>query len=290
MAANKPLLGENEVLLYDTINSFYCGVARIALCENGIQFKSHYLSMPSQEHTVPWFARINPKMMLPTLVPSSGAAVTESRDIVSFAYGGRPGIAAEEQILDRLYSEDVGSLAWLTGREKILLLKVVLKIGLQKKMIPKILHKRQKEAPDLFDVYERKIEALSNKHFSKRIEDVAHHVGEVVSFLERTLLQNGGFWLLGLEFGRADAVATAWLQWVVRCNEYGAAPVVIPQSLQDYLERARARPAYQRAIGQYGKDAFVLHTFTKKSRMASFVLAAVVAIASLLALWYKGLL
>jgi len=284
MANGQPLLGEGGALLYDTVNSYYCGVARMALHENDVPFRSEYLSMPRQQHLAPWFARLNPEMQLPTLLLPSGAAVTESRGIVTHAYGGGPGSAAEEEVLDWLYREDAGSLAWLTGREKIPLLKVVLGCGMQRQMV-KTFQKIQQQAPDLHDVYAAKMKKVSKKHFSKEIGDVASRLAETMGLLERAMARSPGPWLLGSQFGRADAVAVVWLQWVARCNEYGAAPVAMPQALARYLERAKERPAYQKALGQYGRDAFVLHMIARKNRVIGSILLVLVS-ALLFALWH----
>ncbi|MGK3735969.1 MAG: hypothetical protein ACI90V_002811 [Bacillariaceae sp.] len=60
------------------------------------------------------------------------------------------------------------------------------------------------------------------------------------------------------KFSRVDIVTCAYLQWIVRCNEYGG-NIVIPNGLLLYLNRARKKyNSFQQAIGQYGEDAFLL--------------------------------
>jgi hypothetical protein len=58
--------------------------------------------MPDQEHLQPWFAKINPKMEIPTLKVVTGTEqeiVCESRDIAM--YGLR---MASQEIQDEIYS------------------------------------------------------------------------------------------------------------------------------------------------------------------------------------------
>lgn len=124
-----------------------------------------------------------------------------------------------------------------------------------------------------------KLAAMSKKHFTKRIEDVQGNVQATVDWLERRRTQSGGPWLLGGSFGRADAVASAYLQWVDRCNAYKAAPVAIPPGLAEYLVAARSRPSFHAAIGQHGKDAFVLTMFDAKNRLAGRVLGSLLLLA-----------
>eukprot|EP00929_Paragymnodinium_shiwhaense_P042611 TRINITY_DN22020_c0_g1_i1.p1 TRINITY_DN22020_c0_g1~~TRINITY_DN22020_c0_g1_i1.p1 ORF type:complete len:242 (+),score=25.74 TRINITY_DN22020_c0_g1_i1:247-972(+) len=219
-----PLLAENDkVVLYDTVNSYYAGLVRVALAENNIDFVSRYVNMQAQENLEPWYMRLNAKGTIPALRTAAGDMVNESRNIVNWAYDSSES-EGEKRVLDRLYSECPGSLAWLCGAAKIPLLKVLVKSPLASVMLPRIISKHQSDNPDLKEVYEEKLVALSQKHFTKRIEDVQARVQQVVDSLEaermRSAAVSEGAWLLGAAYGRADAVATAYLQWVIRCNEH----------------------------------------------------------------------
>jgi hypothetical protein len=67
------------------------------------------------------------------------------------------------------------------------------------------------------------------------------------------------------KFSRVDTVTCVYLQWIIRCNEYGG-NIVIPNGLLLYLSRARKKSSsFQQAIGQYGEDAFVLTMIRKKN-------------------------
>jgi len=263
-----------KAVLYDSVNSYYAGLVRMALAEQGVPFTSKYVNMPALEQLEPSYMRINPAGMVPALQTASGDVVNDSRNIVNWAYGSAES-ASEKEVLDQLYSECAGSLAWLSGEVTIPLIKVMAKSPAMKIVLPRTIRRYQSENPDLHDVYEKKLAAMSKKHFSKSIWDVQRNIQRVVDWLEAQRHKSGGPWLLGNEFGRADAVATAYLQWLTRCNEYNAAPIVLPEGLLAYLDRAKARASFQEALGQYGEDAFVLTTMKRKNRAAGRVLGAI---------------
>lgn len=267
-----PLLNESgKVVLYDTVNSYYAGLVRIALAENSIEFVSRYVNMQATEQIEPWYMKINPLGQVPALRTESGEIVNESRIIVSWAYKSKE-TSEEKEVLDQLYSEDPGSLAWLSGFAKIPLLKIMNKLPLQRLILPKMIGKLQAANPDLHEAYEKKREAMSKKHTSKRIEVVQGNIQRVVNWLEEKRQKSSGPWLLGSDFGRADALVSAYLQWISCCNEYGAAPISLPAGLMEYLALAKSRPAFHQAIGKYGNDAFVLTMFKKKNRKAGCVI------------------
>ena len=142
---------------------------------------------------------------------------------------------------------------------------------------------------DLYDIYQAKMEAMSKKHFSKDLKDVQFKLQSVVNWLEKEYISNRSnkkngnddevlwFFLGTKEFTRADVVVTAFLNWLTVCNErVGAAPIHIPDCLKDYLEKAKTRPSFHKAIGQYKEDAFVLTMARQKNRIIGRVLLGVI--------------
>ena len=45
LLSNETMPGDVSYVLYDTVESFYCQIARIALHENKVRYTSHYLNM-----------------------------------------------------------------------------------------------------------------------------------------------------------------------------------------------------------------------------------------------------
>lgn len=123
-------------VLFDTVNSYYAGIARLALAESGVLFRSHHVSMPNSEQLAPWYMRINPLGQVPALQTEAGQIVNDSRNIVDWAYGSDESVD-EREVLDQLYSEDPGSLAWLSGEAKIPLLWIVVRSPAMKIFLPR---------------------------------------------------------------------------------------------------------------------------------------------------------
>ena len=86
---------EKVLTLYDTTPSLYAQYARAVLNKCKVKYTSQYVSMPDQEHLQPWFAKINPKMEIPTLKIVTGSEeeiICGSREIAEYAVR----IASEE--------------------------------------------------------------------------------------------------------------------------------------------------------------------------------------------------
>lgn len=261
----------SDAVLYDTVNSYYAGIARMALEERGVRYTSQYVSMPNMEQLAPWYMRINPAGQIPALRTAAGEIVGDSRGIVDWAYGSEE-TPHEKELLDLLYAECPGSLAWLTGEATIPLLKVMVRSPAVSLMLPRKIRRLQAENPDLHDTYERKLAAALAKHFTKALPDVQARIQAAVDGLDAQLSRSGGPWLLGAAFCRVDAVAVAHLQWVERCNEYGAAPIALPEGMRAYLAHARERQSFRAAIGQHGDAAFVLTMIRDKNAAAGWLL------------------
>eukprot|EP00966_Prymnesium_polylepis_P047571 1101577-Prymnesium_polylepis.1 len=107
MAPYDRLDDTDRAVLYDSVNSYYAGVVRMALAERDIDFSSYYINMPKQEQLAPWYMRMNPAGMVPALKSAAGEIVNDSRNIVNWAYGSKES-AGEKEVLDKLYSEVSG--------------------------------------------------------------------------------------------------------------------------------------------------------------------------------------
>jgi len=92
----------------------------------------------------------------------------------------------------------------------------------------------------------RRKNCWQKKDFTKSTVEVHAKIQSTVKYLEGKRCESNGNWLLGSDFGRADAICTVLLQWIIRCNEYGAIPINISPGLLDYLEDAKSRQSYQK--------------------------------------------
>jgi len=157
-AAASPPSNCSDAVLFDTVNSYYAGIARMALEERGVRFTSQYVSMPSMEQLAPWYMRLSPAGQIPALRTAAGEVVTDSRGIVSWAYGTDE-TPNEKELLDLLYAECPGSLAFLTGEATLRLLKVMVRSPAKSLMLTRKIRRLQSENPDLHDIYEKKLAA-----------------------------------------------------------------------------------------------------------------------------------
>lgn len=96
--------------LYDTKFSLYCQLVRAVMYENGTDFKSHYVDLPNGEQLEPWFARTNPKMLIPCVKTADGEIINESRVIMARFDTNCPKSQRDkvERIMDIAFSCDLG--------------------------------------------------------------------------------------------------------------------------------------------------------------------------------------
>ena len=101
--------------LYHAASSYYSSIARLALVEAGVAFTSVPLDIHRRmAQFEPGYARLNPNMTVPTLV-LDGRTLSESRDIVLFAFGDRGDDDATRRWLDEHYAFPIDELtfSWL---------------------------------------------------------------------------------------------------------------------------------------------------------------------------------
>jgi ganglioside-induced differentiation-associated protein 1 len=101
--------------LYHAASSYYSAIARLALVEAGVAFTSVPLDIHRRmAQFEPDYARLNPNMTVPTLALHD-RTVTESRDIVNFAFGAGGDDEATRRWLDVHYAFPIEELtfAWL---------------------------------------------------------------------------------------------------------------------------------------------------------------------------------
>jgi tetrachloro-p-hydroquinone reductive dehalogenase len=98
--------------LYHAASSYYSAIARLGLVEGGVAFTGVPTDIHRRKAQLdPAYVRLNPHMTVPTLV--IGARVlTESRDIVRFAFGDRDEDAATRRWVDDHYAFPVEELTF----------------------------------------------------------------------------------------------------------------------------------------------------------------------------------
>ena len=107
--------GPEAMRLYHAPPSYYSMIARLALAETGIAYRSTILDIHlRQQQFDPHYVRLNPNMTVPTLV-AGDATYTDSRDILELACPAKAD-SDTQRWLDRLYAfpvEDLTMGGWL---------------------------------------------------------------------------------------------------------------------------------------------------------------------------------
>jgi hypothetical protein len=143
----------------------------MTLAENKVDFTSKILDMSKGEHLAPDFARKNPIMMLPTLdlepqTEKGGRVLLDSREIckhsdkLDYSYFREDCSKEVGILLDLMYSECIGSLAWLTGFHKICFLRFGITNGLLMQKMGNVMSKYAQENADLAMEYDLKFKAM----------------------------------------------------------------------------------------------------------------------------------
>ena len=107
--------------------SLYCQLARMVMYENGIKFESHYVDLPNGEQLNPWYARINPKMIIPAVEIDGGEIINDSRNIMEHFDDKCPARQEKrvEEIMDICYSCDLGWLSTVAMKKHTWLWKLI---------------------------------------------------------------------------------------------------------------------------------------------------------------------
>lgn len=217
---------------------------RFVLEEKGVSWESHHINLAKCENARPEFVALNPKGVVPVLI-HDGKTIVESNDIIRYVdeYFNGP-ILSPESELDKKYLED--SLARSSDFQAPL--KLIMHEFLFKPF--RRMNERQLEAysegtrnPDLVKFMR---EFSSKEGFSrKRIVDAVREAETILRLLESRLETNE--WLTGDKFGLTD------ISWVVNLHRFDqmSYPLESFERIENWLERMRSRPAFNRAITRF---------------------------------------
>jgi len=209
---------------------------RLALEEKGVSWTSQHLDLRKGEHLQPWYAEINPNLVVPTLV-HDGQVVIESNDIIQYlddTFAG-PALRPEGADIERWLARSnackpairVLSFAFLFGR-------------FARKSSEQLARLQALDGPDgsLYKVHRDYVEdGLSDLQIRSAVRDFSTALG----VMDRAL--QGQDWLEG-EFSLADI---SWLCDVHRLAWMHFGLDRYPQVAQWY-DRWRSRPSFDAAI------------------------------------------
>lgn len=270
--------GAKHVRLYHFPTSLCSQKVRLALAEKGVEWQSSIVNIgPAHEQLQPWYAKLNPRLVVPTL-DLDGETITDSRHIVEQIDGrfsGEPLVPAElrDEVTRWVEAQDRLPMRELELAQTKGLVRWLRRWGLKQKR--KQIRKLTKKYPELAEVYRRKLDDLAALdevvRSPTRGRELVDEIEAVLDGLELHLsLADEGTprWLAGDRYTLADLV---WTPVIARLELIGFARSMAAHRrphLAGWYARVRERASFaamirRLTVGQalrfYGP--FVLKTF-----------------------------
>jgi glutathione S-transferase len=248
-------VAEAKVTLYHFPTSLYSQQVRLALAEKQVAWESKIVSIgPSHEHFAPWYAKINPRLVVPTL-EVDGTIVTDAAAIVRHIderFDG-PALMPDEPEAQAQAHAWIDRVTELPMRE----LDYVRSKGITRWLQRWSLRQRRKQLivlrkrnPELDDVYAAKLDDL--QALEQAIND-RRATSELVDRIELELdalelALTDRTWLTGEHYSLADLLWTAVL---ARLEHIGFARSLSQHrrpAVHDWYKRLRERPSWDAMI------------------------------------------
>lgn len=238
-----------EPLLYNIPPSLCSQKVRLALVEKGVTFRNHWLDIgPSAENYEPWYVKLNPKCVVPTLV-CGDEVITDSAVIMRYVAEEFEGPAlipedpTELERMERWYalaeSLDFRLFTFSTVNPKLTA------FGLKKKI--KKLRAYSTKYPELRAEYEAKIKDMEGLRDQSRdpelLEERRINLGRELDALDATLASSP--FIAGETYTLADVIWTVSLTRIVFLKRHEL--IESRPNLSAYYQRMQARPSYQEA-------------------------------------------
>ena len=214
---------------------------RLGLEEKGLEWTSHHLNLPGNEHVSADYQRINPNGVVPTLV-HDGQVVIESNDILRYLEEHfpepplQPADAGARQDMERLVAASSRFQPTIKTLSHELLFRPFRKVGKDEVALYEANH----NDPTLVDFL--RDYAQEGPAWKARVAQAQRALMTSLDDLEAAL--EGSAWLSGAAYGLAD------ISWIVNANRLMQAQVDLAKwpRFQDWARRAIERPAFDRAV------------------------------------------
>ena len=209
-----------------------------------------------------WFARINPRMIIPSLKLEDGTIVNDSPNIMKLMDKKCPTDqeAKVERIMDIAYSCNVGWFSTVAIKKKVWLWRVIQDSGIMCPTCPALMEmtvrntitKYAEENEDLREIYLKKLEVSSKDvnadYNANRGVAIQKCLDDLVEILKE---RKEGEWVSGPEFTRADIVIAIYVQWVKWIVGWDA-PLTLPSELEEFFNEVKDRECYVKTFDVEG--------------------------------------
>ena len=248
----KPSRSET-VTLYAAYGSFCSVKARGALVEKGVSFVERRMNIgPANEHFQPWYVRLNPRIVVPTL-DDKGHIVCDSLVIMRYVddhFEGPPlrGTNNDEQRaverwVDTIDALDVRAFSMssiLGGRMRGLVR------GLMGPYRIRQAQQLKKKHPELAAAYQSKIDdyqgLVATMSTPQQLATKRAEVHDCLAQLEHALADRA--FVVGDQFSLADLMATGLVARVKLCQQFDAKQY---PHLDGYYARMKERPQFTKS-------------------------------------------
>jgi glutathione S-transferase len=245
----------SKVTLYHFPISLYSQQVRLALAEKGVAWEGKIVNIgPAHEHFDPWYAKINPRLVVPTL-EVDGTIVTDATHIVQYidSHFDGPALMPEDP------EARAEALAWMQRESQLQMreLGYVRSKGLTRWLQRRGIRQRRKQLlklrkryPELDDVYAAKIDELTALEQTlddrRATTELVDSIEILLDDLETTLAERK--WLAGEHYSLADLV---WTAVIARLEHIGFARS-LSQHRRPHVNRwymqLRERPSWNAMI------------------------------------------
>ncbi|MFO0559945.1 MAG: glutathione S-transferase family protein [Polyangiales bacterium] len=241
-----------DVLLYHHPGSLCSQKVRLALAEKGVEYRAQVVDIgPRGENFEPWYARINPRMVVPTLV-HDGVVVCDSARIVRYIDGHFEGPALsasteegkrlEERWIARADRLPLREISYGTLRGPFgYVLRHSDRIRLRK------LERMERANPELAGLYRARIEDVrqwfERSRDPREVSAMLAELNEALDELEAHSI--GRMFIADERFGLADIL---WTVVLARVDGLGlGAHTDRRPRVREYITRMMKRPSIERA-------------------------------------------
>lgn len=242
----------SRVTLYHIAPSLCSQKARLALAEKGVAYTGRVVDIgPRMQNYEPWYVRLNPAAVVPTLVHGE-RVVTDSARIVRYVDAMFPGPslmpeapaarADVDALIDRVDRVAFRTLSYGSDRAPHRLLHGVVGFRIRR------LERHLRRNPDLAEAYRRKIEDVRDWRRGivdrAQVEAAREDARRLLDEGQRRLTDGRAF-LAGEDYTLADVV---WTIAIARLRTLGmGAEVDARPHLRAWYARVRGRPSFEAA-------------------------------------------
>jgi len=223
-----------------------------------------------------WFARINPKMIIPSMKLDDGTILNESRAIMRKFDTKCPKNqqAKVERIMDIVYSCDLGWFSTVAIKKKVWLWRLMQDSGIMCPQCPGVLEmtvrktikRYAQENEDLREIYLAKLEKsakdVNAEYNIDRGAPIQKCLDDLVEILKE---RKEGEWVSGPEFTRADSTIAIYVQWAKWQIGWDASLLMLNPALEEFANEVKDRECYVKTfdvegpkwVGFYWRDRLV---------------------------------